>query len=77
MSPGAETADDASVVELREDIRQHRAELAATVDALAVKLDVKAKLRAKALELKPYAVPASAGLAGVVVLAVVVRRRRS
>ena len=37
----------ASVTELREDIAQHRQELAQTVDALAAKLDVKARTRAR------------------------------
>ena len=69
--------DDATVTELRADIAQHRADLAASVDALAEKLDVKAKLRAKAAEFKPYAVPAAAGLAGVVTLVVVLKRRRA
>lgn len=67
---------DATVTELRQDIAQHRAELAASVDALAGKLEVKARLRAKAVSLKPYVAPAAAALAGVVVLTVVVKRRR-
>jgi hypothetical protein len=69
--------DDATVTALRADIAQHRADLAASVDALAEKLDLKAKLRAKAGELKPYLVPAAAGLTGVVVLVVVRKRRRA
>jgi hypothetical protein len=69
-------SSDPTVIELRQDIAQHRADLAATVDALAEKLDVKARLRAKAVSLKRYAVPAAAGVAGVVVLRVVVKKRR-
>ena len=66
----------ADVTELRHDIEQHRAELAASVDALADKLDVRSRLRAKAASLKPLAVPAGA-LTAVLALVVVVRKRRS
>ena len=61
-----------SVTELRADIQEHRAELAATVDALAQKLDVKTKARAKLVELK---VPLAAGAAAIVALLVVKRVR--
>lgn len=61
-----------SVTELRADIQEHRAELAATVDALAQKLDVKTKARAKLVELK---VPLAAGAAALVALLVVKRVR--
>jgi hypothetical protein len=69
------TAPD-SVTALRADIELHRQELADTVDQLADKLDVKARARAKALELKPYAAPA-AGVVGLGVVALVVKRKRS
>ncbi len=62
-----------SVTELRSDIEAHRAELAATVDALAQKLDVKTRLKARVVELK---VPLAAGAAAIVAL-VVVKRVRS
>ena len=62
-----------TVTALRSDIEQHRAELAATVDALAVKLDVKSRLTAKVVELK---VPLAAGAAALVAL-LVVRKVRS
>ncbi|MCW2968042.1 MAG: hypothetical protein JWM71_1814 [Solirubrobacteraceae bacterium] len=61
-----------SVTELRSDIEAHRAELAATVDALAQKLDVKTKLKARIVELK---VPLAAGAAAIVALLVVKRVR--
>jgi hypothetical protein len=77
MSTAAKPPEDATVTELRADIASRRAELAASVDALAEKLDVKAKLKARAAGLRPYAVPAAAGLAGVAVLTIVVKRRRS
>jgi hypothetical protein len=74
-------SQNGNVTELREDIAQHRRELADTVDALAQKLDVKARLKAqvtaRAVAWKPFAAPAAAALAGVTVLLVVVRRRRS
>ena len=63
--------------QLKQDIEQHRAELAATVDALAERLDVKARVRAKAVELRPVAVPVAGVLAVVVLVATVVRKRRS
>lgn len=69
--------DDPAVIALRADIAQHRADLAASIDALAEKLDVKAKVRAKAGELKPYAVPAAAAVTGIAVLIVVLKRRRA
>ena len=65
------------VTELKQDIEQHRAELAATVDALAERLDVKSRARAKAVELKPVAVPVAGALAVLVLLVTVVKKRRS
>jgi len=76
MSTAAKPDHDATVTELRQDIAMHRAELAASVDALAEKLDVKAKLKARTAGLRPYVVPAAAGLAGITVVTVVVKRRR-
>ena len=66
-----------NVTELREDIAQHRQELAQTVDALAAKLDVKSRAQARLVELKPVLVPALAGLGGLTLLVVVVRKWRS
>jgi hypothetical protein len=73
------TAKDAqpSVSELRADIEQHRTELAATVDALAEKLDVKSKVQAKLLSLQPLLVPLGGGVALLAVVALVRKRRRS
>lgn len=65
------------VTELKQDIEQHRAELAATVDALAERLDVKSRARAKAVELKPVAVPVAGVLAVVALVVTVVKKRRS
>ena len=69
------------VTALRQDIEQHREELAASVDALATKLDVKAQLRTKTheltAELRPYALPVGGALAVVLLLVTVVKRRRS
>ena len=73
---GPVTDQDATVTELRDEIRQHRADLAASVDALAVKLDVKSRAKAKLLELRPLAVPAAAGVTGLTVLVLLVRRAR-
>ena len=73
----ASATQTASVTELREDIVQHRQELAQTVDALAAKLDVKARASAKLVELKPVLVPALAGLSGLTLLVVVIRKWRS
>jgi hypothetical protein len=64
----------ATVTELRADIAQHRAELAASVDALAHKLDVKSKVKARLIELK---VPLAAGAVAVVALVIIVKRKRS
>ena len=61
-----------SVTELRRDIEGHRAELAASVDALAVKLDVRTKVKARVVQLK---VPLIAGGAALVALLVVKRVR--
>jgi hypothetical protein len=60
---------------LQRDIEEHRLELAQTVDALAAKLDVKARLKARAAELRPMAVPALGVVAALVALLVVKRRR--
>jgi hypothetical protein len=67
----------ADVTELKQDIEQHRAELAATVDLLADKLNVKSRLQARLVELKPVAVPAAGAVAALVLVVTVVRRRRS
>jgi alpha-D-ribose 1-methylphosphonate 5-triphosphate synthase subunit PhnG len=68
----------ATVTELRADIAQHRAELAASVDALAQKLDVKSKMKARLVELKmPLAAGALASTVAVVALVVIVKRKRS
>lgn len=75
--PNGSDPKTASVVELREDIAQHRQDLAETVDALAAKLDVKSRATAKLVELKPVLVPALAGLGGLTLLLVVVRKWRS
>ncbi|MCU1603526.1 MAG: hypothetical protein JWO22_4235 [Frankiales bacterium] len=69
----AESATPESVTAIRSDIEQHRADLAASVDALAQKLDVKTKLQAKLVELR---IPLAAGAAALVAL-VVVRKVRS
>ena len=66
-----------NVTELREDIAQHRQELAQTVDALAAKLDVKSRAKARLVDLRPVLVPALAGLGGVTLLFVVIRKWRS
>ena len=71
MSPTVST--DTTVTELRQDIALHRAELAASVEALADKLDVRPRLKAKARAVAPIALPAAGGL---VVLLVLVKRRR-
>jgi hypothetical protein len=71
------TPADLSVTELRQDIEQHRAQLAATVDALAVKLDVKTRAKAKLSELRPVLVPAGGGAVLLLVLVMVRKRRRS
>jgi uncharacterized small protein (DUF1192 family) len=73
----ASATPPASVTELREDIAQHRQELAQTVDALAAKLDVKSRAKARLVELQPVLVPALAGLSGLTLLVVVVRKWRS
>lgn len=65
------------VTEIRQDIEQHRAELAATVDLLADKLDVKSRLKARAEELRPLAVPVGGAVAVLVLVVTVVKRRRS
>ena len=75
MSTAHEKATD--VDELRHDIEQHRAELAATVDALAVKLDVKSRLKAKLVSLKPVLLPAGGAVTLLAVVTVVRKRRRS
>lgn len=67
----------ADVTELKQDIEQHRAELAATVDLLADKLNLKSRLQARLVELKPVAVPAAGAVAALVLVVTVVRRRRS
>ena len=67
----------ADVTELKQDIEQHRAELAATVDLLADKLNVKSRLQTRLVELKPVAVPAAGAVAALVLVVTVVRRRRS
>ena len=76
----AKSQSNGNVTELREDIAQHRRELADTVDALAQKLDVKARLKtqaqAKAVAWQPYAVPAG-GAASLALLPPLGRRRRS
>jgi hypothetical protein len=65
------------VTEIKHDIEQHRAELAATVDLLADKLDVKSRLRAKAVELRPLAVPVAGAVAVLALVVTVAKRRRS
>ena len=65
------------VTEIKQDIEQHRAELAATVDLLADKLDVKSRLRAKAVELRPLAVPVAGAVAVLALVVTVAKRRRS
>lgn len=69
-----------SLEDLQDDIAEHREELAATVDALAAKLDVRARLRARAsgqaAALRRHAVPVASGLVALVTVLVVVRRRR-
>ena len=65
------------VTEIKQDIEHHRAELAATVDALAERLDVRSRLQAKLVEIRPLAVPAAGALALVAVVVTVVRKRRS
>jgi len=67
--------------EVKSDIEQARAELAATVDALSDKLDVKARASDKVAEVKtklePHRTQIIAGAVGAVVLVVIVRWRRS
>jgi len=49
--------------ELHDDIAAHRQELSATVDALAHKLDVRARARARWQQARPAALQAVAALA--------------
>jgi uncharacterized protein DUF3618 len=67
--------------EVKSDIEQARAELAATVDALSDKLDVKARAGDKVAEIKtkvePHRTQIIAGAVGAVVLVIIVRWRRS
>jgi hypothetical protein len=72
---------------LREDIRQARADLGETVQALAAKADVKARVRASAEHTReraiaqvrgnpvPWAAMAAGAAAAVIVLMVIQRRR--
>ncbi|MCW6010533.1 DUF3618 domain-containing protein [Micromonospora sp. CPCC 205371] len=72
---------------LREDIRQARADLGETVQALAAKADVKARMRASAEHTKeralaqvrgnpvPWAAMAAGAAAAIIVLMMIQRRR--
>lgn len=66
-----------STEQIRNDIDQHRAELADTVEALASKLDVKARATEKIAPAKPYALPAAGVLAALIAALLIVKRRRS
>jgi hypothetical protein len=61
---------------LHQDIVGHRQELAATVDALAYKLDVKARAGERWQQAKPAALQALAALALLVTGVALVRRSR-
>lgn len=67
--------------EVKSDIEQARAELAATVDALSDKLDVKARASDKVTQLKtkvePHRTQLIAGAVGALTLVLIVRWRRS
>lgn len=62
---------------IKRDIEEHRAELAETVDALAGKLDVKARAAEQVAPAKPYVGPAAGVLAVLVVGLLLLKRRRS
>lgn len=61
---------------IKSDIEQHRAELAETVEALAGKLDVKARAGEKVAPVKPFVAPV-AGVLAVLAVLLVVKKRRS
>lgn len=62
--------------ELRRDIERHRAELAATVDLLGQKLDVKSRASARFAELRPALITYGGGALGLLTVVLVVRRVR-
>jgi hypothetical protein len=62
--------------DLQQDIAGHRQELAATVDALAYKLDVKARAGERWEQAKPTALQALTALALLVTGVALVRRSR-
>ncbi|MDP9181568.1 MAG: DUF3618 domain-containing protein [Actinomycetota bacterium] len=63
--------------DLQKDIAEHRQELADTVDALAYKLDVRARLKERITAHRRLLPPALGAGALLVVVTVVRRRRRS
>ncbi|HUR14902.1 MAG TPA: DUF3618 domain-containing protein [Mycobacteriales bacterium] len=62
--------------ELREDIAAHREELAATVDALAQKLDVRARAGARLREVRPVVLQALGASALLMAAVSLIRRSR-
>lgn len=65
-----------TVEELQQEISGHRQELAATVDALAHKLDVRARAAERWQQVRPVALQALAATAMLVTGVVLVRRSR-
>lgn len=69
-----------STQDLQQDIAGHREELAATVDALAARLDVRSRVRvgaqARLDALRRRALPVLGGAAALTVAALVLRRPR-
>jgi hypothetical protein len=63
--------------QLHADIVEHRQELAATVDALAHKLDVRARAADRLREVRPVALQAVAAMGLLLAGVVLVRRSRA